>query len=199
MTSILPEAKPHELVIDLPADQSDAASHLEFKLNCGRTYQILSHSLSQQNFLLYRLASLANAALIASDGGLLSNLTAQENILLPVQYHAITSDVLALKNATAVLMCFELNQNEVLRILQSLPTNLSLFEKRLVSFARMMVVEPEILVCDSVFEGLTDDKITVVSQFNELFHLNFPFRTAIFLELGHARGIIHADKIFHLQ
>lgn len=203
MDITLPKHKPPELSVALPSEQR---INLEFrrifqssKLGSGRTFQILFRSLKQKNSLLHRMASLPHTALIASDGGLISNLTAQENILLPVQYHAITSDDLALQKTTAILMRFGLNQNDVVRILQSLPADLSLFEKRLVSFARMVVIEPEMLICDSVFEGLTDGEVAVISRFNELFHLYFPFRTVIFLELDLARGIIHADKTFYLQ
>lgn len=199
MNVILPELKPQELAIDLPADQAGDSSHLVFKLNSGRTYQVLSSSRSKKISLLHRLASLANIALIASEGGLISNLTVQENILLPVQYRSIMSDDSALQNAIAILMRFKLSQNEVFQMLQLPPANLSLFERRLVSFARAMVVEPEILVCDTIFEGLTDDEVAIVSRFNVFFHLHFPFRTVIFLELGHTRGIIDADKVFHLQ
>lgn len=199
MNAILPESKPQELAIDLPADQAGGSSHLVFKLNSGRTYQVLPHSLIKKNFLLRRIASLPNTALVASDGGMISNLTAQENILLPVQYHSVTSDQMALQNAVSILMRFDLSHAEILRLFQSLPANLSLFEKRLIGFARTMIVEPEILVCDNVFEGLTDNEIAVTSRFSDVFHLHFPFRTVIFLELDHARDIICADKVFHLQ
>jgi len=129
---------------------------------------------------------------------MISNLTAQENILLPVQYHATMSDQQALQKTASVLARFELDQKDVLHILQSMPSNLSVFEKRLVGFARVMLIEPEILVCDAVFEGLTDNEVAIINRFNEVFHLYFPFRTAIFLELDHTRGIIHPDQTFYL-
>lgn len=203
MDTILLEPKPQEPAVDYPADQR---INLEFrrifhssKLSSGRTFRVLFRSLKQKNSLLHRLASLPNSALIASDGGLISNLTVQENILLPVQYHATASDESALKNAIAILARFGFDQSEVFRILQSLPANLSVFERRLASFARIVVVEPEILVCDTVFEGLADDEVAAISRFSEFFHLYFPFRTVIFLELDLARGIIHADQTFYLQ
>ena len=129
---------------------------------------------------------------------MISNLTARENILLPVQYHATMSDQQALQKTASVLARFELGQKDVLHILQSMPSNLSVFEKRLVGFARVMLIEPEILVCDAVFEGLTDNEVAIINRFSEVFHLYFPFRTAIFLELDHTRGIIHPDQTFYL-
>lgn len=202
MNAILSEPKPPELAADHPMDKRVNLAFRNIfgsKSNNGRTYRVLFRLINQKNSLLHRLASLPHAGLIASDGGLISNLTAQENILLPVQYHSISSDEPALQNAVAILARFDLNQSEILRIMQSLPASLSLFERRLVSFARVMVIEPEILVCDTVFEGLTDSEVAVASRFNELFHLYFPFRTVIYLELDHTRGIIHADNTFYLQ
>ena len=202
MDTILSEPRPPEPAADHPVDHRvNLAFRSIFgsKSNNGRTYRVLFRLINQKNSLLQRLASLPHAGLIASDGGLISNLTAQENILLPVQYFSISNDEAALQNTIAILSRFGLSQGNVFRIMQSLPANLSLFERRLVSFARMMVIEPEILVCDTIFEGLTDSEIAVVSRFNELFHLYFPFRTVIYLELDHTRGIIHADDTFYLQ
>jgi ABC-type lipoprotein export system ATPase subunit len=194
----LPKTKLLELNVALAGDQTGDSSQLSLELNSGHTYQIFSHSLDQRKFLLQYFASLPNTASIPSDGGMISNLTAQENILLPVQYHATMSDQQALQKTASVLARFELDQKDVLHILQSMPSNLSVFEKRLVGFARVMLIEPEILVCDAVFEELTDNEVAIINRFNEVFHLYFPFRTAIFLELDHTRGIIHPDQTFYL-
>lgn len=192
----MPKAKPLELVI--PLNDGQDLPHLSFELNSGHTYQIFSRSLDQKQFLLQQLASLPNTASIPSHGGMISNLTVQENILLPVQYHSTMSDSQALQKAAAVLARFELDQKDTLRILRAMPSGLSLFEKRLIGFARVMAVEPEILVCDAVFERLTDSEVAIINRFGDIFHLYFPFRTAIFLELDHTRGIIHPDKTFYL-
>lgn len=199
MNDILPKPKSQELVIDLAGDQAEESAQLTFELNSGHTYQILSRSLSKKKMLYERLAYLPNAALIASDGGLISNLTAQENILLPIQYHSITSDELALKRATNILQRLGVDREKVEPMLRLLPAHLSLFDRRLISFARVMLVEPEILICDSVFEGLTGTEISTIRQFDVLFHLYFPFRTSIFLDLDQTQGIISADKTFLLQ
>ena len=194
----MPKTKLLELNVALAGDQTGDSSQLLLELNSGHTYQIFSHSLDQRKFLLQYFASLPNTASIPADGGMISNLTARENILLPVQYHATMSDQQALQKTASVLARFELGQKDVLHILQSMPSNLSVFEKRLVGFARVMLIEPEILVCDAVFEGLTDNEVAIINRFSEVFHLYFPFRTAIFLELDHTRGIIHPDQTFYL-
>lgn len=199
MDAISPESRPRELVIDLHGDQSGDPLPLAFELNSGHTYQVLLPSVKQKNSLLHRLACLPNSALVASDGGLISNLTAQENILLPVQYHSSISDTQALQGAIAVLAHFGLRMSEVDQILHSLPAGLSLLEKRLVGFARAMATEPELLVCDTIFESLANSEIATIGRLGELFHLHFPFRTVIFLELGHAHGIIHADRTYDLH
>lgn len=197
-TPQLPKTEPMELVITPAGSQTGNSPHLFFELNCGHTYQIFARSLNQRKLLLQHFASLPNTASIPSGGGMISNLTARENILLPVQYHSTAGDRQALQRTVSVLARFELSQEDIDRMLQSMPSDLSLFERRLMGFARMMVIEPEILVCDAIFEGLTDNEVTVISRFNEIFHLYFPFRTAIFLELDHTRGIIRPDKTFYL-
>lgn len=198
MQTILPKVQPLELQIDPATDQSGALNALALKLNCGLTYQILSHSISTKKSLLRRIISLPNAALVTPDGGLISNLTAQENILLPIQYHSVTSNEAALKNAIFILRLFNLSDDEISRLFRSTPVLLSSFEKKLIGFARVMIIEPEILVCDNIFEGLTSNEIAIIARFGEIFHLHFPFRTVIYLELDHARGIIRTDKIIDL-
>ncbi len=199
MNAIPPGSGLQELVINFQEDQPGDAPPLVFELNSGHTYQVLLPSVRQKNSLLRRLACLPDSALVASDGGLISNLTAQENILLPVQYHSTINDTRALQDAAAILMHFGLDRREATRIFQTLPAGLSLLEKRLVGFARAMAIEPELLVCDTVFENLANSEMATIGRLGKLFHLHFPFRTVIFLELGHAHGIIHADKTYDLQ
>ena len=172
---------------------------IEAGFNSGRTFSVLYRSKPQRNSLLLRLHALANVGLISSDGGLLSNLSLQENILLPVQYHNAMSDQRALQKVCEILSHFGLNQKQVSGFLLQAPAQLSLYQKRLASFVRAMLSEPQLLLCDSIFEGLSTDEMALTSQFDDLFHLHFPFRTSIFLELDHPRGIIRADQTFYLQ
>jgi hypothetical protein len=46
-----------------------------------------------------------------------------------------------------------------------------------------MLVEPEIMVYDSLFEGLTRAEVEQVLAFDRVFHLYFPFRTSIWVDL----------------
>ena len=189
--------KSRELVIDLPTDQTGDSLPVKLKLDCGRTYQIFLRSHDKINSVLEHLAYMDKSALVASDGGMISNLTVQENLLLPIRYHAITDDKAALRQATGILLRL-IGKEEVEWMLQSRPSLISKFEKKLAGFVRAMLMEPEILIYESVFEDMTASEITTIIKFNEIFHVLFPFRTAIFLDLDHTQGIMPADQTFIL-
>lgn len=151
----------------------------------------------REEVLSVLLASTASAAVLR-DGGLIRNLTAYENIELPVLYHEV-------QGAGALLpavfcKCGLINENDFELLLRKLPEQMSAYEKRLTGFLRAMRVEPDLMVYDGIYDGLSRREINLVAKFDEVFHLFFPFRTSVlinFERMHHTEGN-HAQMI-HLS
>ncbi len=154
----------------------------QVQLKSGNSYCLIVRSDTQRNEVLAALSALPNSAIVASDGGLISNLRVWENLTLPVLYHDIRvggklednvvdlfqkSGVRAEKSLTALLL--------------KLPDQLSLFEKRLVGFVRAMLMAPEVMVYDSIHDGLSHREMEKTARFDRIFRLHFPFRTSVLL------------------
>ena len=63
-------------------------------------------------------------------------------------------------------------------LLLKLPDQLSLYEKRLVGFVRAILMSPELIIYDSMNEGLSRRELARVVKFDKVFRLYFPFRTS---------------------
>jgi predicted ABC-type transport system involved in lysophospholipase L1 biosynthesis ATPase subunit len=101
-----------------------------------------------------RLACFRRIGVVPEDGGLISNLKAWENLVLPVWYHHSQS---AREVESDVVKIFgRLGQDEdgLRRWMGQLPDRLTLHEKRSVALARAMLMRPEIMIYDSIFAGL---------------------------------------------
>lgn len=170
------------LTVDLPS------------LERGRSYCIVVQSDAQRERLLQELSARMNAAVVAYDGGLISNLNVWENLALPVHYHAAQAgNGLEGKVMGMFRQCGLVDKAKVLRLLGKLPGELPLYEKRLAGFVRAMLVEPELMVYDRLYDGLARSDAERVAQLDGLFHLHFPFRISVLLsfderkEFGSAR------------
>jgi ABC-type molybdenum transport system ATPase subunit/photorepair protein PhrA len=80
------------------------------------------------------------------------------------------------------------------------PAGLSPWQKRLAGFVRAMLMEPELIVFDSLFGGISRADASKVREFRRIFHLHFPFRQAVFVSYAEEpllQGIV--DQTVHLQ
>lgn len=127
-------------------------------------------------------------AIVANNGGLISNLRVWENVILPVQYHGIQ---VGGKLEESVISLFEKagvrDEKNLSALLAKLPDQLSLFEKRLVGFVRAMLMAPEMMVYDSLHEGLSRREMEKTARFDRIFRLYYPFRTSVLLSFEEYR------------
>ena len=151
-------------------------------LERGCSYCIVMRSDVQREQLLQEFACQPDCAVVAYDSGLISNLNVWENLSLPVHYHAAQiGSGLEDKVVELFRQCGLPGDVEVRRLLGRLPAELSLYEKRLAGFVRAMLVEPELMVYDRIYDGLARGDADRVAQFDNLFHLYFPFRISVLL------------------
>ena len=141
------------------------------------TVQLLGHDLATRRHLP-RPRHAPSVAFVPADGGLFANLNAWENIWTPATYHhPDTADELAWR---------------VRRLLESLgvqpsllaarrPEEMEPIERRFVAFARAVMLRPELVVVDGLFEDLdTRDTRRAVRLF-PAFARALPFRALLAL------------------
>lgn len=169
------------------------------QLVAGQSYRIILQSVRQRTRLLRELSAWPAAAVVAQDGGLISNLDGWANLALPLRYHAVKV-IGGLQGRVAELFagCGLADWNEVEKLLGKYPDQLSIFERRILGFVRAMLIEPELMIYDSIYDELGPDEVTKVRRFDRLYHLYFPFRTSMLLSFGldddHERPLLHAES-----
>lgn len=125
-----------------------------------------------------RKASAGNVAIAFEDGGLLQSLDAWRNTLLPVAYHAAHEVAAALRRARGILAALGRKPED---FIGRSGGELSLYERRLAGFVRAMLVEPELLVLDRLFEDLGHEESRGIAACIELFGRRYPLRRMLYV------------------
>jgi len=90
-----------------------------------------------------------DSAFVFQDAALISNLSVYENIALPLRYHYTLGEKEIKKRVMNILEEFDLQEEK-----DFLPANLSFGQKKLVSFARSLIMEPKLLFFDEPVSGI---------------------------------------------
>ncbi|MDH2915941.1 MAG: hypothetical protein PXX77_03595 [Gallionella sp.] len=160
------------------------------QLKPGYSYCLVIRSDAQRKEVLNVLAEHPNSAIVANYGGLISNLRVWENITLPAQYHDI--EVGGKLEETVINLfdkCGLRDEKTLSALLLKLPDQLTLYEKKLVSFVRAMLMAPELMVYDSLHEGLSPRELQKTARFDRVFRLYYPFRTSVLLSFDEYRDL----------
>ncbi len=119
----------------------------------------VSFSVGEKVHSIYEGEYWRNVAYISQKGALISNMSALDNILLPLKYHGVEMDV----NLKKFLSDFG-----IIHIVDRMPPALTVGERKLVALARTYLLFPRILFFDEPFESvdvLYERKIkTVLSE-----------------------------------
>jgi phospholipid/cholesterol/gamma-HCH transport system ATP-binding protein len=132
--------------------------------------------------------------IVYPNGGLISNLKVLENVTLPLLYRSAESGVEIEKRAVASLDRFGGREDFF-----KLPSGLSPFKRRMAGFARVIALEPEVVVYDRLTDGLHAEGRDLLLGAARAFHSEKPGRTTIFL--SHRSRSIDGDgavAIVHL-
>ncbi len=166
------------------------------ELKPGYSYCLIVRSDIQRKAALDMLAAQPNTAVVANNGGLISNLRVWENLALPVQYRNIQ---LGGKLEQDVVNLFEKcgvrDEQSFSDLMLKLPDQLSLYEKRLVGFVRAMLMMPEMMVYDSLHEGLSPREMGKTARFDRIFRLYYPFRTSVLLSFEEYRDSTEPKQV----
>ncbi len=157
-------------------------------LQSGYSYCLIVRSESQRAELLKILGEQSGVVIVPHNGGLISNLRVWENIILPVQYHAIQiAGKIEDSVAQLLVQCGVEGEEAVSELLLKLPDQLSLYEKRLVGFVRAVLMSPELVIYDALNEGLSRKELARIAKFDKVFRLYFPFRTSVLVSFEEYR------------
>jgi phospholipid/cholesterol/gamma-HCH transport system ATP-binding protein len=127
------------------------------------------------------LALFARMGIVWSGGGFISNLKVWENILLPAMYHRGTDPASCEGQVVDLLRRLGVEENMMPAYLQSLPGALPAQAQRLLGCARAALMDPEVVIYESAFEGLPRDVRTRLESFAAWFHGQRPGRTSVYL------------------
>jgi ABC-type transporter Mla maintaining outer membrane lipid asymmetry ATPase subunit MlaF len=109
-------------------------------------------------------------------GGLISNLKAVENVALPLLYHSHEGAREISERAIAALERAGYRGN-----LFELPGRLSAYQRRVAGFARVIAIDPEVILYDRLTDGLYAEEKEALLGTAFAFHREKPGRVSIFL------------------
>jgi osmoprotectant transport system ATP-binding protein len=111
--------------------------------------------------------------------GLINNLNAWENISLPAAYHGTTSleDVATL--AHEVISAFG---GEPESFLSRVPDELSMLDRKVAAFIRLLVSAPELMIFDALEEGLTHSECKRAARFETVYRAYQPAGTVLYVD-----------------
>ncbi|HTF16343.1 MAG TPA: hypothetical protein VK643_16925 [Burkholderiales bacterium] len=98
-----------------------------------------------------RAALRARVAFLPADGGLLSNLNAWENIVLPLGFHAPRRMHGAAAEVNGLLEELGADPRS---LLAKLPERMSAYEKKLAGYVRILLENPELVLVEDLLGGL---------------------------------------------
>ena len=127
------------------------------------------------------LALFSRVGIVWSGGGFISNLKVWENILLPVMYHRGREPASCEGQVVALLRRLGVEESLVPGYLQSFPGALPAHVQRLLGCVRAALMDPELVIYESAFEGLHRDVRARLESFAVWFHAQRPGRTSVYL------------------
>jgi predicted ABC-type transport system involved in lysophospholipase L1 biosynthesis ATPase subunit len=166
----------------LVLDDGSGERRLDLALNAGQRYRAIVSRPALKAELVRKLGEAAPVAIVAARGGLVGNLKLWENLVLPIAYRGEARLDELEARAESLFRELGVLRGRFAELCALLPDRLSEFERRLAAFVRAMLAEPEIMVYDGLFDGLTRAETEKAAGFDRLFRLHFPFRTAIYVD-----------------
>lgn len=139
------------------------------------------------------------SGIVRRNGGTISNVKVWENITLPVWYHfgKKPGDV-----ESRIIDIFEqmgVNQSYLSEHMGKLPGPLPLHEKKMIGLVRAMLMEPELMIYDSIFEGLTLEIMKKLIKLTEKFHSEKSGRTSVYITSNELSvRDVNTDIVFRL-
>lgn len=127
------------------------------------------------------LALLERIGVVWLYGGLVSNLKIWENVSLPLWYHSKIGNPGEIEERVVELFNRLGRDVAATGYLGQQPGPLPLIEKRLIAVVRAILMEPDIVIYDSLFEGFDIDAVWRLVELTNDFHHGNRDRISIYL------------------
>ena len=111
--------------------------------------------------------------------GLITNLNAWENISLPAAYHRTAPLEKVASLAYEVIGAFGAEPDA---LLARVPDELSMLERKIAAFVRLLVAAPELLIFDALEEGLSHSECKCTALFEAVYRTYQPAGTVVYLD-----------------
>lgn len=111
--------------------------------------------------------------------GLINNLNTWENISLPAAYHGTTPLEKVAQLAHDVIGAFGADADA---ILARVPDELSMLERKIAAFVRLLVSVPELMMFDALEEGLSHSECKCAARFEAVYRAYQPDGTVLYVD-----------------
>ncbi len=128
-----------------------------------------------------RLKLFSRIGMVWSNGGLVSNLKVRENLALPLWYHKAMSGDDVEARIVEIYGTLGVDLTQLADYMGKLPGPLPIHEKRIIAMVRAMMMEPDLMIYDSTFEGLSPGKARALLKLTTTFHSAVEGRTSIYI------------------
>lgn len=162
-------------------DRQGREQVLPFELGCGFCYRVVIGDERDDEAFLRIFLRPPETALLLADGGLLSNLNVDENLLLPLSYRGVDTRQCDARVLELFSMC-GMAETEIIALLARLPHQLSLYQKRAVGFVRALLLNPKAIVYASVWHSVSQAERIQIQMFDAILRRVLPACTRVFLD-----------------
>ncbi len=118
---------------------------------------------------------------VLKDGGLISNLKVWENIVLPAWYHTGKKPEDMEEKAIQKFKEAGIEISYLKELMGRLPGPLPFHEKKIIGLVRAMLMEPELMIYDSICEGLSPEMSDRLTKMTMDFHSEKSGRTSVYV------------------
>jgi ABC-type transporter Mla maintaining outer membrane lipid asymmetry ATPase subunit MlaF len=180
-------------------DRQGQMRTLTFELGRGLRYRVIIHDENDKERFLQAFLRPPKTALLVADGGLLGNIKIDENVLLPLSYRGVDTRSLE----SRVLELFErcgLDEAQTRLLLNSLPHQLSSYQKRVVGFVRSVLLQPKVMVYASIWHGVSQAEIAQILGFDGILRIDAPTCTSVFVDYDTPiNTLLQVQQTYYLQ
>lgn len=128
-----------------------------------------------------RLSCFQRIGMVPEEGGLISNLKAWENLVLPAWYHRGLRPPDVEQEVLKIFARLDQDEKSLREWLGLLPDQLLLQQRRAVAVARAMLMQPDIMIYDFTFTRLERQEARRLMQLTQEFHAEKQGRISLYL------------------
>lgn len=135
-------------------------------------------------------------SIVWEDGGAISNLNVWDNITLPACYHTGMKPEELEDRIIDIYKQLGGDPSYLLKNRGKFFSQLPVHEKKLLGIIRTMIMEPELILYDSLFEGLNSESLYRIAKLLTKFHMEKSDRISIHVTSNeHSLETINADVV----